>query len=62
MSKKLKITQIKSIIDRPKTQKLTMESLGLKKLNYSVIHNDIPQIKGMIKKVAHLIKVEEIEG
>ncbi len=59
--KKLNITQTKSIIDRPKTQKLTIEALGLGRPNYSKIHNDTPQIRGMIKKVSHLLKVEEIE-
>ena len=59
--KKLNITQTKSIIDRPKTQKLTIEALGLGRPNYSKIHNDTPQIRGMINKVSHLLKVEEIE-
>lgn len=58
---KLKITQTKSIIDRPKTQKLTIEALGLSRPNKSVVHNDTPQIRGMIKKVAHLVKVDVIE-
>ncbi|MCX7797980.1 MAG: 50S ribosomal protein L30 [Melioribacter sp.] len=61
MAKKLKITQIKSIIDRPKPQKLTIKALGLGRPNYQVIHNDTPQIRGMIRKVSHLVKVEEIE-
>ncbi len=63
MAKKIKlnITQTKSIIDRPKTQKLTIEALGLGRPNYSKIHNDTPQIRGMINKVSHLLKVEEIE-
>ncbi|MEN8191240.1 MAG: 50S ribosomal protein L30 [Bacteroidota bacterium] len=61
MTKKLNITQIKSTIDRPKKQKMTIEALGLKKLNNSIIHNDTPQIRGMINKVSHLLKVEEIE-
>lgn len=61
MTKKLKIIQTKSIIDRPKKQKLTIKALGLGRPNYQVIHNDTPQIRGMIKKVSHLVKVEEIE-
>ncbi len=61
MTKKLNITQVKSIIDRPKKQKLTIEALGLGKPNNSVIHNDTPQIRGMVKIVSHLVKVEEIE-
>jgi large subunit ribosomal protein L30 len=58
---KLKITQIRSTIDRKRPQKRTIEALGLGKLNKSVVHNDTPQIRGMIRAVAHLIKVEEIE-
>lgn len=58
---KLKITQTRSIIDRPKDQKLTIEALGLGRPNYSKIHNDTPQIRGMIRKVDHLIKVEEVK-
>lgn len=55
----LKITQVKSIIDRPKKQKDTMFALGLKKMNATVVKNDTPQILGMIKKVSHLVRVEE---
>ncbi|MBZ0179536.1 MAG: 50S ribosomal protein L30 [Melioribacteraceae bacterium] len=62
MANKLKITQIRSIIDRPKKQKLTIEALGLGRPNYTVEHNDTPQIRGMINKVQHLVKVEETEG
>ncbi|MCK9282370.1 MAG: 50S ribosomal protein L30 [Ignavibacteriaceae bacterium] len=61
MAKKLKVTQTKSVIDRPKGQKLTIEALGLGRPHYSVTKNDTPQIRGMIKKVSHLVKVEEIE-
>jgi len=57
---KLRITQTKSVIDRPKTQKLTIEALGLGRPNWVKIHNDTPQIRGMINKVTHLVKVEEI--
>lgn len=58
--KKLKITQIRSIIDRPESQKRTIIALGLGRPNYVVTHNDTPQIRGMIRKVSHLVKVEEI--
>ncbi len=57
---KLKITQTRSIIDRPKRQKQTIEALGLGRPNWVKIHNDTPQIRGMINKVTHLVKVEEI--
>lgn len=55
---KVKITQVKSLIDRPKRQKLTMQALGLNKINKSVEHNVNDQIQGMINKVSHLVKVE----
>ena len=57
--KKLKITQVKSVIDRSKRQKATMEALGLRKMNATKEHILTPQIEGMIAKVAHLLKVEE---
>ena len=56
---KIKITQIKSAIDRPKKQKDTLKALGLKKLQRPVEKEETPQITGMLKKVAHLIKVEK---
>ena len=56
----LKITKIKSTIDRPKNQKLTMEALGLRKMHNSVQKEDNPQIRGMVDKVKHLVKVEVI--
>lgn len=56
---KVKITQIKSIIDRSKRQKDTMKALGLRKINHSVVHETTPQIEGMIRKINHLVKVEE---
>ncbi len=62
MAKKLKITQIRSVIDRPHDQKRTIEALGLGRPNYYKLHNDTPQIRGMVRKVNHLVKVEEIEG
>ncbi len=57
---KVRITQVKSIIDRPKRQKMTMKSLGFRKMNQTVEHNATPQIMGMIAKVQHLIKVEQV--
>ncbi len=59
---KLKITQTRSTIKRLENQKRTIEALGLGRPNYVVIHNDTPQIRGMIRKVVHLVKVEEIES
>jgi large subunit ribosomal protein L30 len=58
--KKIKVTQIKSGIDRSERQKLTLQALGLKKLHYSVEVEATPQILGMVNKVNHLVKVEEV--
>lgn len=58
--KKIKVTQVKSVIDRPERQKRTMAALGLKKMHASVEKEATPQILGMITKVNHLIKVEEL--
>ncbi|MEY3321287.1 MAG: 50S ribosomal protein L30 [Bacteroidetes bacterium] len=55
---KVKVTQIKSIIDRPKRQKDTMTALGLRRINQSVIKEVTPQIMGMIAKVSHLVVTE----
>ena len=59
--KKIKITQIKSGIDRPERQKQTLIALGLKKLNASREVEATPQILGMVKAVHHLVKVEEVK-
>jgi len=58
---KLKIIQTKSVIDRPETQKRIIEALGLGRPNWEKIHNDTPQIRGMINKVTHLVRVEEVK-
>lgn len=58
---KIKVIQTRSIIDRPKDQKLTIEALGLGRPNWEKIHNDTPQIRGMIRKVTHLVRVEEVK-
>jgi large subunit ribosomal protein L30 len=57
--KKIKITLIKSPIDRPERQKLTLKAMGLNKLNASREVEATPQILGMVRKMNHLIKVEE---
>ena len=56
---KIKITQVKSVIDRSKKQKATMQALGLRKMNQTVERESFPQILGMVAKVSHLVKVEE---
>ncbi|MGZ8503611.1 MAG: 50S ribosomal protein L30 [Flavitalea sp.] len=60
--KKVKITQVKSAIDRPENQKLTLKALGLNKMNASKEVETTPQILGMIRKVEHLITVEEVNA
>jgi large subunit ribosomal protein L30 len=58
--KKIKITLVKSPIDRPERQKLTLQALGLNKTNASKEVEATPQILGMVRKVTHLVKVEEL--
>ncbi|RDE35915.1 50S ribosomal protein L30 [Parageobacillus thermoglucosidasius] len=61
MAKKLAITLTRSVIGRPQDQQITVKTLGLRKLHQTVVHHDNPAIRGMINKVAHLVKVQEIE-
>lgn len=56
----IKITQVRSKIKRPKDQKATLEALGLKKMHQTVEKEATPQILGMVRKIQHLVKVEEI--
>ena len=58
---KLKVTLVKSGIGSTKSQKATLDSLGLRKLNQTVEHNNSPEIIGMVKKMSHLLKVEEVK-
>jgi large subunit ribosomal protein L30 len=60
MSHDLKITQIKSFIGYDKSQRHTIRALGIKRLYQTVVKKDNPQIRGMIEKVRHLLKVEEV--
>ena len=57
---KSKITQIKSRINAPKVQKLTLDALGLHKMHHSVIKEDTPDILGMVKRVHHLVEVTKL--
>ena len=56
---KIKITQVKSVIDRSERQKRTVAALGLKKINATIEVEATPQILGMVNKVSHLVKVEQ---
>lgn len=58
--KKIKITLVKSPIDRPERQKLTLKALGLNKTNSSKEVEATPQVLGMVRKVEHMLKVEQI--
>ncbi|HLM78639.1 MAG TPA: 50S ribosomal protein L30 [Rubrobacteraceae bacterium] len=57
----IKITQTKSVIGSKEGHKRTVRSLGLKRIRDSRVHEDTPQMRGMIHKVRHLVKVEEVE-
>ena len=57
---KIKVTQIRSGIDRPEKHKRILKSLGLHRNQTSRIHNDSPQVMGMIRKIPHLVRVEEV--
>lgn len=59
--KKLRITQVRSTIKRKEKQKRTIEALGIHRLHQSVVKHDNPQVRGMINRVSHLIKVEEVK-
>ena len=59
---RLKVTQVRSVIHHPKDQKQTVRRLGLHRIRDSVIKDDRPEIRGMIAKVHHLVRVEEVQG
>ncbi len=61
-AKYLKITLVRSPIGYKKNQRVTAETLGLRKLNASVVHKETPQIRGMINKITHLLHVEEVDA
>ena len=58
--KKIKVTQVRSAIDRPDRQKRSLQALGLRKMHQTVEHTGTPQILGIVEKVKHLVQVEEI--
>ena len=58
---KLRVTQRRSVIDRPKDQKRTVRALGLHRIDDTVTKDDKPEIRGMIAKVKHLVDVEEVD-
>lgn len=60
MANQLQITLKRSLIGRPETQRVTVRTLGLTKLHQTVVHQDSPAIRGMVKKVNHLVEVKEV--
>ncbi|MCA1687620.1 MAG: 50S ribosomal protein L30 [Actinobacteria bacterium] len=58
----LKVTQIRSVIGSKQNHKRTVRALGLKRIRDSRVHEDTPQIRGMLHKVRHLVSCEEVEG
>lgn len=60
MSKQLEITLKRSVIGRKENQKRTVQTLGLKKINDTVVQNDSPAVRGMIRTVSHLVDVKEL--
>ncbi len=59
---RVRVTQIRSIIDRPEKQKRTIKALGLGRVNKAREHDDTPAVRGMIQIVSHLVKVEPVEA
>lgn len=59
MAGELKITLVRSMIGKPESQRVVLKGLGLTKVNGSVVLKDTPEIRGMINKVTHLVKVSE---
>ena len=58
---KLKVSQVRSALDRGARQRGTLRALGIRRIGHSVVHEDKPEIRGMIRNVEHLVTVEEIE-
>jgi large subunit ribosomal protein L30 len=58
---RLRVTQRRSVIHRPRDQKATVRALGLHRIGHSVVKEDRPEIRGMIAKVRHLVEVQEVK-
>lgn len=61
MAERLRITQVRSAVGRKKVQRRTLEALGIRRHQQSVVHDDTPAIRGMIAKVDYLVKVAKVE-
>ncbi|PYZ91874.1 50S ribosomal protein L30 [Salipaludibacillus keqinensis] len=62
MAKKLEITLTRSLIGRPEDQRVTVKTLGLRKVNHTVVQEDNDAMRGMVNKVSHLVSVKEVEA
>jgi large subunit ribosomal protein L30 len=62
MAQKLRIKLVRSLVSRPKNQRAVVKALGLRKMHQTVIHENSPQINGMVRKVSHLLAVEEVDA
>lgn len=60
MAKKLQITLKRSLIGRPETHRVIVKTLGLRKVNQTVVHDDNPAIRGMVNKIGYMLNVTEI--
>lgn len=60
MAKQLRITLVKGLSGHIEAHRETVRALGIRKTNHSVVHNDTPQIRGMVKSISYLLKVEEV--
>jgi large subunit ribosomal protein L30 len=58
---KLKVTQRRSTVGKPRRQRDTLRALGLRRIRHSVLHEDRPEIRGMVARVSHLVDVEEVD-
>jgi large subunit ribosomal protein L30 len=61
-AKRLEITQIRSRSGRPLKHRRTLDALGIRRHQQTVVHQDTPQIRGMVAKIPHLVSVREIDG
>lgn len=61
MARRIRITQVRSAVGRQKIQRRTLEALGIRRHQQSVVHNDTPAIRGMIARIDYLLEVTEVD-
>jgi large subunit ribosomal protein L30 len=59
---KLRVTQIRGAVGKPRRQRATLRALGLRRIRHAVVKDDRPEIRGMIARVEHLVEVQEVDG